>query len=158
MSKRSAKRSNTDRDRESIPLESDWGDYHDDMEMAFAHRRFAGKQRSETLSYFDAPLLVSEDLESMPDIPFRYYVFVYEDYLRSGNSAGDADAASSFLHLVRGKLERMPGQILPVMGELLPLVEFVSSNQARYCADEEIYGKFAELKEEIICLYRGFDS
>jgi len=70
MSKRSAKRSNTDRDRESIPLESDWGDYHDDMEMAFAHRRFAGKQRSETLSYFDAPLLVSEDLESMPDIPF----------------------------------------------------------------------------------------
>ena len=55
-----------------------------------------------------------------------------------------SDAASCFLSLVLEKLERQPQDIIPVMPELLPAVEYVAENQAEFDAEESIYGDFRE--------------
>jgi hypothetical protein len=139
-----------------IPTEADWGDYRNDLDQEWAHRKFAAKSNDEMQPYFrEIPIEAASDLRFMPKIPFRYYMLGYRNCVMSGgfSACNDSDAASCFLHLVTEKLEAQPEYIVPIMPELLPAVEYVAHNQAAFDADEDIYGSFLDMLRQIQALY-----
>jgi hypothetical protein len=147
-----------------IPTEDDWewggkGFRCSDLDKRHAHDRFFGKNIEDVLPYFkDLPLSASEDLWYMPDTPFRYYVLAFKMLLMSQENIDElgsdaSDAASTFLCLLQHKLKSTPQLVLPVMEELMPVVEHVAANQNLFDADTEIYGPFPDKLEEIKRLY-----
>ncbi len=138
-----------------VPTEKDWGDYHSDLDQEYAHRVFAGHTNEEMQPHFRANVIErTSDLRFMPEIPFRYYMIGFRDFVLAGDFAHleGSDAASCFLRLVRQKLEREPASIARIMPELLEAVDHVARNQSAYEADTEIYGDFLDLLAEILAL------
>ncbi|HEY9683396.1 MAG TPA: hypothetical protein V6C86_17590 [Oculatellaceae cyanobacterium] len=143
----------------SVPSEEDWGDWESDMEQEYAHSRFAGKSLEDARPLFESSILgCAENIAYMPEVPFRYYIFGFRDYVMDPRrfqcmSADDSDGPSAFLKLLVSTLRDQPARILPVMNELLPVAEFVAKNQDKYEATEKIYGSFDLLLTEIKSLY-----
>jgi hypothetical protein len=96
----------------------------------------------------------------MPEVPFRYYVLGFRDFVMAGqfDHLEGSDAASCFLSLVLEKLEKQPSYILSVMPQLLPAVRHVAMNQASFDANERIYGSFQEKLGRIEALYETLGS
>jgi hypothetical protein len=139
-----------------IPAESDWGDYNADLDQKWAHDRYIGRSNEEMQHYFRSnPIEAASDLQFMSEVPFRYYMLGYRDFVMSGNFAhlDASDAASCFLGVVTEKLEKQPRYIAPIMPDLLPALEYVASNQAEFDADERIYGNFLKRLKRIQTLY-----
>ncbi|HTT21443.1 MAG TPA: hypothetical protein VMG82_21115 [Candidatus Sulfotelmatobacter sp.] len=131
----------------TVPTETDWGNYQADLDQAYAHKLFAGRTNAEMLPHFHRNVIESADeLRWMPEVPFRYYVLGFRDFVMAQNFEHlDApDAANCFLGIVLEKLEKQPGYILPIMPQLLPAVHYVAMNQASFGAEESIYGSFRE--------------
>ncbi len=142
----------------SIPTESDWENYIEDLDMKYAHGMFIGKSNEQMLSeYKDRVLSRSEDIFWMPKKPFQYYIFGFRDFIirRDFGLGDDADAASSFLNLILYKLEKQPDFILPMLPQLITDIEFIANNQKLFDADEDIYGNFQETLAKIKDLSRG---
>jgi hypothetical protein len=142
---------------EKVPTEADWGEYRADIDVKWAHDQFGGRTNEQMQKYIHgAPLGAAEDLGFMPEVPFRYYILAYRDYVMAGQFRQyDApDAASCFIGLVLRKLEQQPRYIVPVMPELLSTVEHVARNQTTFGAKESIYGNFAEMLKRIQILYQ----
>jgi len=140
------------------PTKSDWGniDNHNlDAQCSFDH--FAGLSKGAARELFkDDALRYSEDLQSMPEKPFNFYVRVYAEYLLSNDALEDSDGASSFLHLIVTMLKNQRSLISPeTLQILISTAKLVSSQQAAYDADYEIYGNFSELYTEIISLSKS---
>jgi hypothetical protein len=136
----------------SVPTETDWENYTEDLDANYAHNLFIGKTNEQMLAeYKDLVLARSEDIFWMPKIPFQYYVFGFRDFVisRDFGICESSDAASSFLNLIIYKLENQPDFILPVLSELLNDIEYISNNQILYEADEDIYGNFKEKFQKI---------
>ena len=141
---------------EKLPSEADWGDYRADLDLKSAHDQFCGRTNEQMQPYIrGAPLAAAEDLRFMPEVPFRYYVLGFRDYVMAGDFRKyDApNAASCFIQLVLQKLEEQPRYIVPVMPELIAAVQHVAQNQASFGADESIYGNFMEMLMRIQILY-----
>jgi hypothetical protein len=140
----------------TVPTEEDWGNCQSDLDQEYAHRLFAGRTNAEIQCHFRSNVIGrTEDLQWMPEIPFRYYMLGFRDFLIAGDF-GDkfaSNAASCFLHLVAEKLENHPRHIMPIMPELLPTIEHVARNQAVFEADEHIYGNFLEQWKRIQQLF-----
>jgi hypothetical protein len=140
----------------SLPTERDWGDYKSDLDQNHAHSVFAGRTNEEVQPLFRRnPIGMTDELRWMPDVPFRYYILGFRDFItaKQFDFLNASDAASCFLGLVLEKLERNPRVIVPVMPHLLPTVEYVARNQTAFDADEEIYGNFLEKLSRIQTLY-----
>lgn len=137
-----------------VPTEKDWGDYHSDLDQEYAHRVFGGRTNEEMQPHFRANVIErAGDLRFMPEIPFRYYVIGFRDFVMAGHFEYEgADAASCFLRLVLKKLEQEPEYIAPIMPELLETVEHVARNQSAFDADIDIYGDFLDLAAQICAL------
>lgn len=139
-----------------VPTEADWGDYRSDLDWEYAHRQFAGRTNEEMLPRFRENVLMrSEDVDNMPEIPFRYYMLGFRDFVIAGKFDDELEtptAASCFLSLVLRKLENKPGHVVAIMPELLPAVRFVAQNQEAFQADEGIYGSFQEILVRIEAL------
>ena len=145
----------------SVPTEDDWGNYRADLDQNHAHSVFAGRTNEEMQPFFrQNPLAITDDLRWMPDVPFRYYVLGFRDFImaKQFNLLDGSDAASCFLGLVLEKLESHPMLIAPVMPELMPTVEYVARNQGVFKADEGIYGNFFEKLSQIQTLYAPYAS
>ena len=141
-----------------VPTEADWGDYGADLDQKYAHKMFAGRTNEEMLPHFQRNVIErTDELRWMPEVPFRYYMIGFRDFLIAGKmeSGWAADAASCFLGLALEKLKKQPTYILPIMPELLPALRHVAQNQARYEADEDIYGNFQQKLAQIEALYGG---
>jgi hypothetical protein len=140
----------------SVPTESDWGDYKSDLDQNHAHSGFAGRTNVETQPLFrENPIEMTDELRWMPEIPFRYYMLGFRDFVM-GQDFGflnAPDAASCFLGLVLEKLEKYPQHILPIMSDLLPALDYVGQHQARFEASAGIYGNFREKLSRIKRLY-----
>ncbi len=142
-----------------IPSEEDWA-WKDspylDLDNEHLKKRFCGKSLNEVAVYFEqAVLSASEDITYMPKIPFGYYIFAFVDYLMSPERAKDgeaSDGASAFLLLIASKLKEFPDFVLPIMEKLMPVAEYVASNQSLFQADVGIYGSFPEQLAEIKAL------
>ena len=144
-----------------IPAEADWGNYQADLDTKWAHKQFIGRSNEEMQPYIrGAPLGAAEDLRFMPELPFRYYILGYRDYVMAGDfKPYDAPgAASCFINLVLRKLEDQPRYIVPVMPELLPALTHVAWNQTSFQADEHTYGSFMEMLKRIEALYHEMES
>jgi hypothetical protein len=145
-----------------IPSKEDWGNYERDFDTKYAYEKFGGKTLEEVMVYVEtAALGASECLSYMPEIPFQYYIFSFEKFLITAQLMDDEYAkteatggASTFLRLVLDKLTTNPWMILPVMEELMPVLEYVSSHQSYFDADIEIYGSFSALLEQIKGMYQ----
>jgi len=139
-----------------IPTEADWGAYQNDVDQKWAHDQYCGRSNGEMQHYFrNSPIEAASDLQFMPEVPFRYYVIGYRDFVVSGSieRLNASDAASCFLNLVAHKLERQPRYVVPVIPELLGALRQVAQNQAGFHADENIYGSFLERLQRIETLY-----
>ncbi len=143
----------------TVPSEDDWGNYQCDLDQEYAHKMFPSRTKEEMVQYFcDNPIMRTEDLYFMPEIPFRYYMIGYMEFMvDEGVDKGDeaSDAASCFLRLVLRKLENHPRHIMPIMPELLPAIDYVARNQNIFEASEKIYGSFVELRDQITALYES---
>jgi hypothetical protein len=143
----------------SVPTEADWGDYRSDLDQNHAHSVFAGRTNEEMQPFFRRnALAMTDDLRWMPDVPFRYYILGFRDFItaKQFDFLDGSDAASCFLGLVLEKLENHPRIIVPVMSELLPAVEYVARNQGLFDADEGIYGNFLDKLSRIQTLYAPY--
>jgi hypothetical protein len=101
----------------------------------------------------------TDELPFMPEIPLRYYMIEFRDFVMAGDFEFEgADAASCFLRLVVEKLEQGPAGIAPIMPELLETVEHVARNQSAFDADMDIYGDFLDLFARIRALNAARDG
>jgi|SRR5579859_3283321 len=142
--------------KSTVPTEDDWGDYRADLEMKDAHDFFAGRTNEEMQPHFRRnPLSRRDDLLFMPEVPFRYYMLGYRDFVMAGSfdEGWAPSVASCFMNLILAKLEQRPQYILPIMPDLLPTIEHVARNQAAFGDEEEIYGNFLEKGRRIRSLY-----
>ena len=139
-----------------VPTEAEWGDYHADLDQKYAHDLFAGRTNEEMLPHFHRNVIErTDELRWMPEVPFRYYMLGFRDFVMAGkfDLLDAADAASCFLDLALEKLEKQRGHILPIMPELLPTLRYVAQNQATFGATEGIYGNFQQKLARIDTLY-----
>lgn len=135
------------------PDAAEWGDFAADLDIAYAYRQFADKTREQALALFEHSDVLSraEDLGAMPAAPFRFYLPVFRDFVVSprifeiNQGLYASTAADAFLNLILRRLEDEPEAIVPLMPELLPAVEYLAENQARYDADEDVYGSFFDV-------------
>ncbi|HEX7027035.1 MAG TPA: hypothetical protein VF268_07320 [Gammaproteobacteria bacterium] len=136
----------------SIPTKSDWGEIDkNDLDAQYAFKQFYGKSLSEAENMFRKNALhYQEDLYSMPGKVFSYYVQAFINYLASGDSAGDSDGASSFLHMIIWLLKNDRKNVhAQTLASLLGTAEAVSKKQQYYGASADIYGNFPALFKEI---------
>jgi hypothetical protein len=139
-----------------IPTEANWGNYHNDLDREYAHKLFAGRTNEEMLPHFRRNVIErTDELRWMPEIPFRYYMLGFRDYIMAGDfpHLKASDAASCFLGLILEKLQKHPDAILPIMPELFPAARYVAMHQSSFEATESIYGNFQEKLRQIESLY-----
>jgi len=139
-----------------IPTEADWGDYQGDLDQAYAHKLFAGRSNQEMIPHFRRNVIErTDELRWMPELPFRYYMLGFRDFLIAGkfDPFWASDAASCFRGLVLEKLEKQPSYILQIMPELLPAVRYVAMNQSLFEASENVYGSFPGKVRRVEDLY-----
>jgi hypothetical protein len=139
----------------SVPTEEDWGDYKSDLDQNYAHSVFAGRTNQEMQrSFWENVLERTSDLRWMPDVPFRYYMLGFRDFVMAKDfDCYGSDAASCFLGLILEKLENHPLAIIPIVQDLLPAAEYVAEHQAEFEADVEIYGNFSDKFAKIKMLF-----
>ena len=141
-----------------VPTEAEWGDYQADLDQDYAHNRFAGRTNQEMVPHFRRNVIESTaELRWMPQIPFRYYMLGFRDFVMAGEfeDLGAFDAASCFLGLVLEKLAEQPNYILPIMPELLPALRHLAQKQAVFGAARSIYGSFYDKLAQIESLCHG---
>ena len=143
-----------------VPTEEDWGNWSSgDLDVAYAHKIFAGKTNLEVQpDFYRCVIERTDELRWMPKVPFQYYILGFRDFVISGKFASydSSDAASCFLGLIEEKLQTQPDYVVPVMQELIPAVEYVAEHQEQYAADAGIYGNFMEKRKSIESLYRTY--
>lgn len=140
----------------NVPTEAEWRDYQADLDQKYAHDLFAGHTNEEMQPHFFRNVIErTDELRWMREVPFRYYMLGFRDFVMAGKFAHleGSDAANCFLGLVEEKLEKQPDYILPIMLELFPAIRHVGQNQTSFDADENIYGGFQEKVDRIEILY-----
>ena len=150
------KHSKKTKKRLSVPSQEDWGNYKADLDQKHAHSVFAGRTNAEMQPFFRLnPIERTEELKWMPEVPFRFYMLGFRDFVMAKNFGflNASDTASCFLGLVLEKLDKHPQHIIPIMPDLLPTLEYVGQNQALFEAAESIYGSFLEKLSRIKALY-----
>lgn len=77
-----------------------------------AHTHFSGLTLQEAESLFCVGgHFYQEDLWSMPDEAFGFYLLAFISYLLSENSTEDADSATVFIDLVKHSFEQSPQRL-----------------------------------------------
>jgi hypothetical protein len=131
------------------PTREDWGDLKADLDVEFGFQEFGTKTIEEAAPLFHSnPIERASELQFTPAAVFNYYVFAFAAAATAPSSRGQADLASSFLNLVRGRAVEQPDTLAPVWPRLLPALTTVAEQQAFYDADPAIYGSFARLLHE----------
>ncbi len=137
-----------------IPSEENWEDVmnSDDLDAAYAYKIFFGKSISDVqVDFARNPIERTDELRFMPKIPFQFYIIAFRDYVLDIDELDDwkSDAASCFISLVEELLKSKPDFINPIYNKIEATLEFISNNQNRYDADEDIYGAFKSKMKNI---------
>ncbi len=139
-------------ENKAIPNVQDWGEIGDDFELETVFNIYGGKSNKEMEPRFlVSPVEASSELQIMPAVPFQYYILGFRDSVMSlkHDQFVLADSGSCFLRLILYKLRNSSDSIKPIFKSLENAIEYISTNQEKYDADEDIYGKFYDLKKEI---------
>jgi hypothetical protein len=146
----------------AIPTAAEW-EWGDDeecptqfLDYRYARERYLGKSIDQILDIFLENPLAGHVFFAMPAIPLRYYIMVYKRLLLDSTTFAKlmdmghaADAANAFLGCVRLFLLQRPKAIMPVIEDLLPVMDYVALHQSLLDADLDIYGSFADKVDEI---------
>lgn len=138
---------NVRKNMNEVPSMNDWTGYESDFDSREAFKNFFGKSNSQMAKeYRDNISMRATDLRFMPAVPFRYYIIGFKDFLESGNldDFSKGEAASALFRIVEYKIELQQADILPVIGDLLPILEDVASNQEKYDLSITICGDYSE--------------
>ncbi len=131
------------------PTRLEWGDLDIDPELQSGYDHFGGMTVEEARPLFaENPIEAAAEIRFAPARVWNYYIFCFAEHLTSPNSKGDADAASTFLRLVRDRAKEHPHQLKGIWEALQPVIAAVSGRQSFYEASEEIYGSFPDLRRE----------
>ena len=131
----------------SVPTEEDWGDYKSDLDQKHAHRVFAGRTNQETQPFFRRnPIERTDELRWMPEVPFRYYMLGFRDFIMANEFEflGASDAAKLFPWPCPRKTRQTAAVHCSNNAGTLPTIEHVARNQNLFEAKESIYGNFLE--------------
>ena len=144
--------------RAPVPGKAEWEGYEQDLDARDAHKLFFGKRTNEVLEHFAGGRSIerASDLSFMPRKAFQFYVMAFVEYLITPTTAGDCDAASSFLRLLLHREELDPGSVFEIYPKLTAAVDFVSENQKFFDAPEDIYGRFPDIASEIREKYKEY--
>jgi hypothetical protein len=93
------------------------------------------------------------DLLALPQQEFAAQLTQLGEFLLSEESAGDADAASAFLHVLCARGRSKPASVAAIYEKLLPAIAFVAGSQQRFGADKHEYGDFKERAAELAALF-----
>lgn len=108
-----------------------------------AHTHFSGLTVPDAESLFHAAgHLYQEDLWSMPDEVFSFYLPEFISYLLSGSSTRDADSASAFIDLVKYCVEKSPQRLNGNEERVKEVLTYIAHNQTKYDAPINLYGNF----------------
>lgn len=108
-----------------------------------AHTHFSGLTLQEAESLFClGGHFYQEDLWSIPDEAFSFYLPAFINYLLSGNSTEDADSASAFIDLVKHCVEQSPQRLNGNEERIKEVLTHIAHNQTRYNAPIYLYGNF----------------
>jgi hypothetical protein len=132
----------------SIPTEADWRSEPWDLDTPHAYQHFAGKDLAQSRELFvENALYYQEDLQHMPAICFRYYVWAYIEYLLSEKSYGDSDGARCFFGLVSIRHNELRSE-MQLREAACRVLQHLQYGQETYNADIAIYGDF-EVRAEL---------
>jgi hypothetical protein len=115
--------------------------------LEYAHKIFFGKSNQDVQADFYRSVIErTSELEIMPRPVFQYYILGFRDFMVAAHfqEYSDSDAASCFLNIVERKLTKKAGDIMPVIDDLLPTIEYVAHNQDTFNAYIDIFGDFEE--------------
>jgi hypothetical protein len=131
---------------ERIPGDEDWAGFKDDVSVREAHSFWFGKSLDDVQPFFKDGQSIqrAHELLHMPRRAFQVYVFAFAQHVMSEAAIGDSDAASCFLNNLTAREKRDPGSVAQIFARLEATVDFVAASQARFDADHDIYGDFAE--------------
>jgi hypothetical protein len=107
-----------------------------DLDAISAFRRFYGKTQEEVMAWLKEGIMLIEDLNSMTDPCFLYYVSAYFDYLLTAESIGDTVAATSLLRWTQERCELLMPRYRDRIVEVL---RFLQNNQDWLDADPKYY-------------------
>jgi len=137
---------------EVIPTEEDWGDYTSDLDWDYAHRIFAGKANDEVQADFKRNAMGrAEEFHYMPDVPFRYYIRGFAQYVMGcgDDRLNDSEAASSFLWLIERTLGENPERLLSVLNVVVPVLDHIADCHERFDHGSSEIFRFQEQVEAI---------
>ena len=134
-----------------VPTAQDWRGYELDLDASYAHKLLFGKNISEVQSCFGGGCSIerTSELLFMPRAAFQYYVIAFAEFIISEKAAGDSDSASSFMRLLVNREKRDPGSVSSIYPFLKKSVQFAAEGQRYFKAPVDIYGRFAELADEL---------
>jgi len=68
-----------------VPTEAEWGEYQADLDQKYAHSLFAGHTNEEMQPHFYRNVIErTDELRWMPEVPFRYYMLGFRDFVMAG--------------------------------------------------------------------------
>lgn len=134
-----------------IPGADEWAGYEHEFAGDGTKALWFGKSLDDVQPFFEDAQSIqrAHELLGLPLAVYQFYVFAFAQYVMSDNAIGDSDAASCFLGNLIAREKQEPGSVASIFALLEPTVDFVAASQARYDADHDIYGDFAEKSEEL---------
>lgn len=133
-----------------VPSETQWGNWQDDLDTAYAHRVLNGKTLDEVAALFaENPIEVAESLQFTPCQVAVFYLQGCISYLSSDASKGHPDAASSFLRLIAEMVRTCPRGVFSPVAPFLESLRLIAERQSFYDADTKIYGSFLDRFRDI---------
>ena len=116
----------------TVPTQKNWEtEYPECLDYQSAYKSFFGITKKEAYALFKRnALFYQEELNAMPVVPFVYYLEPFHDYLRSEDSKEDSDGASSYLSLLKWKIEEEPEFLEKVLHDMIEVARYISENQS----------------------------
>lgn len=88
-----------------LPIEKDWGNYRDNLDLVQMHKNIFSKKYNEIYYYYNNGLCISmsHDLLVSSRAVFQYYIYSYILYLQSNIGSTDEEAKEVFVTLLLEK-------------------------------------------------------
>lgn len=122
-----------------------------DLDEKCALEHFLGKTETEAEKlFFEAAEIYQEDLMSMGDKAFAYYLPALTPYLKSNESRNDSDIVNYLIGIIGRRLEFTPSSIDLAKESVLDLLNYCLDNYEKFDVIPEIYGNLKSKLEDLI--------
>lgn len=125
-----------------------------DLNEKEAVSHFFGKTLCEAVALFhENSIYYLDDLRSMGDKAFAFYLPAFCDYLQSVDVEKNSDDLNHFIGLIEFRLEYEPQSIAMTKEVILSVIDYCLDNYSKFGVDVAIYGdlrsKLIELQSQV---------